>query len=85
MPLNASDGPYLAIQFFKENQYFTNTVLRKEYKFSPPANTEEDKPDENGITDAMLHFDWSEHVKPSVSAGFPSPERYLPPGLVYED
>ncbi|KAH6917425.1 hypothetical protein BKA70DRAFT_334487 [Coprinopsis sp. MPI-PUGE-AT-0042] len=49
--------------FFKENQYFSNTVLKKEFKYSPPASTEDDKADENGITDAMLHFDWSEHVK----------------------
>lgn len=49
--------------FFKENPYFSNSVLRKEFKSSQPASTKEDNADENGITNAMLHFEWEKHVK----------------------
>lgn len=53
---------------FKENPYFSDSVLKKEYKFTGFKDTEgKDTPDENGITDAMLEFDWNEHIDPSAS------------------
>ncbi|KAI0757286.1 hypothetical protein C8Q80DRAFT_1245737 [Daedaleopsis nitida] len=52
---------------FKENPYFSNTVLKKEYKFVPPPVETEDKADENGITDAMLEFSWERDVEPQAT------------------
>jgi len=50
--------------YFKENPYFTNTVLKKEYKYSAPApNAENDKVDENGISNTMLDFSWERDVE----------------------
>jgi len=43
---------------FKENPYFTNRVLTKEYSYFPPPAAADDKPDENGITEAMVDFLW---------------------------
>ncbi|KAJ7225878.1 hypothetical protein GGX14DRAFT_422715 [Mycena pura] len=52
---------------FKENKFFTNTVLKKEYRYQAPAATaENDKPDENGITDTMLDFSWERDVEPQA-------------------
>jgi len=55
---------------FKENPYFHDRVLKKEFKYIPPKREGEKadlhKPDENGITDAMLEFDWNEHIEPSA-------------------
>ncbi|TFL06497.1 hypothetical protein BDV98DRAFT_559516 [Pterulicium gracile] len=47
---------------FKENPYFTDSVLKKEYKYTPPTASADDKPDEDGITDAMLDFSWGRDV-----------------------
>ena len=33
----------------------------------PPPVESEDKPDENGITEAMLEFSWERDVQPQVS------------------
>jgi template-activating factor I len=67
--VNIHADPRLSVlQHFKENQFFSNTVLKKEYKYAPPASAADDKPDENGITDAMLDFAWGEHVKITVSS-----------------
>ncbi|PIL29656.1 hypothetical protein GSI_08293 [Ganoderma sinense ZZ0214-1] len=52
---------------FKENPYFSNTVLKKEYKYvSPPVETE-DKPDADGITETMLEFSWERDVQPQAT------------------
>ncbi|KAJ7081980.1 hypothetical protein C8R43DRAFT_1052513 [Mycena crocata] len=50
---------------FKENPFFTNTVLKKEYKYNAPANVAEadNKPDENGITPTMIDFSWQRDVE----------------------
>jgi len=52
--------------YFKENPYFSNTVLKKEYKYIPPAPIDGDKPDENGITTQMLEFAWDLNVEPQA-------------------
>ncbi|KAG6889373.1 hypothetical protein C0995_001438 [Termitomyces sp. Mi166 len=51
---------------FKENPYFTDRVLKKEFKYVPPPAAAGEKPDEDGITDSMLEFSWERDV---VSSG----------------
>ncbi len=58
-----------AVQHFKENPYFSNTVLKKEYKYVPPPVDTGDKPDADGITDTMLEFSWERDVEPQVRGG----------------
>lgn len=41
--------------------------MKKEYKYVPASSGESDTPDENGITDSMLHFSWDRDVEMSVS------------------
>ncbi|KAI0762689.1 hypothetical protein C8Q74DRAFT_171165 [Fomes fomentarius] len=52
---------------FKENPYFSNTVLKKEYKYVPPPVDTGDKPDADGITDTMLEFSWERDVEPQAT------------------
>ncbi|KAG6814014.1 hypothetical protein H0H92_003864 [Tricholoma furcatifolium] len=55
-----------SIEFtFKENPYFTDKVLKKEFKFVPPPAAADEKPDEDGITESMLEFSWDRDVVPS--------------------
>lgn len=54
------------MQFFKENQFFTNTVLRKEYKYIVPPAAASEIPDADGITESMLDFSWDRDVEISV-------------------
>jgi hypothetical protein len=53
-------------QYFKENPYFSDSVLKKEYKYIPPAIDGDDEPDENGITASMCEFAWDTNVAPQV-------------------
>ena len=55
------------MQHFKENQFFSDRILKKEYKRIATPLTESDKADENGITDSMLDFSWDRDVEMSVS------------------
>ncbi|KAF7320035.1 SAC domain-containing protein [Mycena kentingensis (nom. inval.)] len=49
---------------FGQNPYFSNTVLKKEYKYlAPEPNAEKDKVDENGISETMLDFSWERDVE----------------------
>ncbi|KAI0786099.1 hypothetical protein C8Q75DRAFT_774066 [Abortiporus biennis] len=48
---------------FKENPYFSNSVLKKEYKYVPPPAAANEKPDEDGITESMLDFSWERDVE----------------------
>ena len=50
---------------FAENPHFTDRVLKKEYKFVPPAAAADEKPDADGITDSMLEFSWERDVQAS--------------------
>lgn len=54
------------MQYFKENPYFSDSVLKKEYKFVPGPAVADEKPDADGITPSMLEFSWERDVKPSV-------------------
>ncbi|TRM66023.1 hypothetical protein BD626DRAFT_486544 [Schizophyllum amplum] len=51
---------------FKENPYFTNAVLTKEYKYAPVAEAGNSKVDEDGISDAQADFQWGRDVKPQA-------------------
>jgi template-activating factor I len=47
---------------FKENPFFTDSVLKKTFSYvAHPENNE--KPGEDGITDAMLEFAWERDAK----------------------
>ncbi|KAF7306606.1 SAC domain-containing protein [Mycena indigotica] len=75
---------------FKENPFFTNTVLKKEYKYNaPPPNAENDQPDENGITETMLDFSWERDVEAQAfKIDWKDPEKALTklyPGEAGED
>ncbi|EPQ61018.1 hypothetical protein GLOTRDRAFT_53702 [Gloeophyllum trabeum ATCC 11539] len=49
--------------YFKENPYFSNSVLKKEYKYIPPPSAANEVPDEDGITDSVLDFSWERDVE----------------------
>jgi template-activating factor I len=51
--------------YFKENPFFTDKVLKKEYKFAPLPEAANQSPDEDGITPSMLDFSWEHNVKSS--------------------
>jgi len=48
---------------FKENQFFSDKILKKEYKRVATPSAESDKTDEHGITDSMLDFSWDRDVE----------------------
>ncbi|KAF8527965.1 hypothetical protein BU17DRAFT_73626 [Hysterangium stoloniferum] len=50
---------------FKSNPYFSNSVLKKEFKYLPTVKEEE--PNAEGITPAMLAFDWDLNVAPQAT------------------
>ncbi|KAJ7293202.1 hypothetical protein C8J57DRAFT_1268395 [Mycena rebaudengoi] len=61
---------------FKENPFFTDSVLKKVYQYKAPSTG--DKPDENGITDAMLDFSWERDVEPQATKiNWKEPEKAL--------
>jgi len=51
--------------YFKENPHFTNTVLKKEYKYNTGPAAPDETPDADGLTPSMLDFSWERDVKPS--------------------
>ncbi|KAF8905439.1 hypothetical protein CPB84DRAFT_1844850 [Gymnopilus junonius] len=63
---------------FKENQFFNDKVLKKEYKYVAPPSAKDDKPDENGITESMLDFSWDRDVEISaIKIDWKDPEKAL--------
>ncbi|KAG9314553.1 hypothetical protein JVU11DRAFT_5353 [Chiua virens] len=52
---------------FKSNPYFTDSVLKKEYKYVPPPDAAGEQPDEDGLTPSMLGFTWNRDAKPSAN------------------
>ena len=57
---------YPCAQYFKSNPYFSDEVLKKEYKYLPPP-TVDDTPNADGVTPSMLEFDWEQHVAPQAT------------------
>ncbi|KAG9118308.1 hypothetical protein FRC07_007240, partial [Ceratobasidium sp. 392] len=53
---------------FSENPYFTDKVLKKEYKYTPPEGTSalDTGVDANGVSDAQEAFEWESHVTPQA-------------------
>ncbi|KAG8737865.1 hypothetical protein FRC12_016995 [Ceratobasidium sp. 428] len=52
---------------FSENPYFLDTVLKKEYKYTPPEGTAIGTGvDANGVSDAQAAFDWELHITPQA-------------------
>ncbi|THH19071.1 hypothetical protein EUX98_g8843 [Antrodiella citrinella] len=48
---------------FKENPYFSKSVLKKEYKYIPPPAASSEQADSDGITESMLDFSWERDVE----------------------
>ncbi|THH17400.1 hypothetical protein EW146_g3391 [Bondarzewia mesenterica] len=48
--------------YFKENPFFSDPVLRKEYRFEPSNAADDETPDADGITPSMLDFSWERDV-----------------------
>jgi template-activating factor I len=65
---DAKEPRCFTIQFyFKENPYFSDSVLKKEFKYVPPPAAADEQPDANGITETMLDFSWERDVEPSAT------------------
>ena len=56
----------MAFQHFKENPFFSDPVLKKEYRYSPSGRDDDEKKDEYGITDAQAAFSWDFNVESQV-------------------
>ncbi|CAE6462206.1 unnamed protein product [Rhizoctonia solani] len=66
--------------YFAENPFFTNSVLKKYYKYtSPPEVTVEDStPDATGVTNVMVDFNWERDIEISgTPINWKSPSRTL--------
>lgn len=53
---------YIHSQHFETNPFFTNTVLRKEFKYVAPTDPEALKKDEHGVSEADLEFNFERDV-----------------------
>ncbi|KAJ1300718.1 hypothetical protein OPQ81_002362 [Rhizoctonia solani] len=53
---------------FSENPYFSDKILKKEYKYTPPEGTPAPgtNVDANGVSDAQEAFDWESHITPQA-------------------
>lgn len=64
--------------YFKSNPYFSDTVLKKEYKYLPSFEVVDEKADEDGLTPSMLKFSWERDVQPLASKiNWSDPEKAL--------
>lgn len=52
--------------YFKENPYFSDSVLKKEYRFQPSNASDDETPDADGVTPSMLDFSWERDVTPQA-------------------
>jgi len=52
--------------YFRENPFFHDLVLKKEYRYSPSTHIDGEKKDEWGITDAQAAFSWDVNVEPQA-------------------
>lgn len=67
LPCNPSRGTHMrGLQHFRENPFFSDSVLKKEYKHIPPEGFDNEKKDKWGVTDAQAAFSWDVNVEPQV-------------------
>jgi hypothetical protein len=57
----------LSPQHFDTNPFFSNSILKKEFKYVPPSDPEVLKKDANGVSQADVDFDFSRDVDIIVS------------------
>ena len=55
----------MALQYFKENPFFSYSVLKKEYRYLHSAGVDDEK-DECDVTDAQATFSWDINVDAQV-------------------
>ena len=55
----------MALQYPRENPFFSNSVLKKEYRYLPSAGVDDEK-DECGVTDAHATFSRDVNVDAQV-------------------
>ncbi|KAG8720564.1 hypothetical protein FRC08_018841 [Ceratobasidium sp. 394] len=66
---DATEHRAFTINFeFSENPYFSDKVLKKEYKYTPPEGTPAPGTgvDANGVSDAQEAFEWELHITPQA-------------------
>jgi len=51
---------------FSENPYFSDAVLKKEYRYAPKQDYGSAEQDTEGVSEAMYDFDWEKHVAPQA-------------------
>ena len=56
----------MVLQYFRENPFFSDSVLKKEYRYHPKAGVDDEKKDEWGVTDAQAAFSWDINVDAQV-------------------
>jgi len=52
--------------YFRENPFFSDPVLKKEYRHSPSTEADGEMKDEWGVTDAQAAFSWDMDVEPQA-------------------
>lgn len=57
---------YAELQYFRENPFFSDAVLRKEYRYAPLKGIDDEKRDDWNVTDAQAAFSWDVNVEPKV-------------------
>ncbi|CAE6347624.1 unnamed protein product [Rhizoctonia solani] len=66
--------------YFNENRFFSNAVLRKYYRYTAPpeVTAENSAPDENGVTNIMVDFNWDRDINISgTSINWKNPSNAL--------
>lgn len=63
---------HVVLQYFRENPFFHDPVLKKEYRYTPSTSADGEKKDEWGITDAQAVFSWDADVEPQVLERIPT-------------
>jgi len=52
---------------FRENPFFSDPALKKEYRYIPSAGLDDEEKDEWGVTDAKAAFSWDANVEPQAT------------------
>ncbi|KAG8892558.1 hypothetical protein FRC01_014097 [Tulasnella sp. 417] len=66
---DAQESRAFTLEFhFNENPYFSDSVLKKEYRYIAPAGAASESPDSDGITPSALAFSWERDVAPQATS-----------------